>query len=91
MPTTMPVTPKAQLVADERQAEAAVIQAEYDARKAELTNDPDAIALGRKAVDDARTESLKIRAVMTDGLAQWHEWDSQMELQRTAKELGISP
>ena len=78
-------------MSDERAAEAAVIQAEYDARKAELTGDPEKIALARKAVDDARTKSLKIRATMTDGLAQWHDWDSQQELQRVAKELGIAP
>ena len=85
-----PTKSKAAFVADERQAEAAVVQAEYEARKAELTNDPDAIALARKAVDDARTESLKIRQTMTDGLAQWHAWDSQEELARTARELGIA-
>ena len=87
----MPTTSKVQLIADERAAEAAVIQAEYDARKAELTGDADAIALARKAVDDARTESFKIRKVMTDGLAQWHAYDSEQELARTARELGIAP
>ena len=89
--TDKPSKSKQQLIDDERAAEAAVVQAEYDARKAELTGDADAIALARKAIDDARTESLKIRAVMTSGLAQWHAWDSQMEFQRTAKELGIAP
>lgn len=87
----MPTTSKADLIANERAAEAAVIKAEYEARKAELTGDADAIALARKAVDDARTESLKIRATMTDGLAQWHRYDSEAELARTAKELGITP
>jgi hypothetical protein len=89
--TDKPTKSKAAFVADERAAEAAVIQAEYDARKAELTNDPDAITTARKAVDDARTASLKIRKVMTDGLAQWHAYDSEAELARTARELGLVP
>ena len=85
----MPTTSKVGLIANERAAEASVIQAEYEARKAELTGNPKKIEAARKAIDDARTASLKIRAVMTAGLQAWHDWDSQQELQRVAKELGI--
>ena len=80
--TDKPTKSKAEFVADERAAEAAVVKAEYEPRKAELTGDPDAIVSARKAVDDARTESLKIRQTMTDGLAQWHDGDSQQEFGR---------
>ena len=88
--TEKPTKSKADFIAEERAAERRVVQAEFELRKAELTNDPDVIASARKAVDDARTESLNIRQIMQDGLAQWHRWDSEQELARTARELGIA-
>lgn len=88
--TLRPMKSKEEFVADERAAERKVVEAEFALRKAELTNDPKVIAKAQKAVADTRTESLKIRAEMTEGLAQWHAYDSEQELERTARELGIA-
>lgn len=88
--TNKPTKSKEEFVADERAAERKVVEAEFALRKAELTNDPKVIQKAQKAVADARTESLKIRAKMTEGLAQWHTYDSEAELARVAKEMGIN-
>jgi hypothetical protein len=89
--STRPDKSKEQLIAEERAAEAAVVKAEYALREAQ-TIGPDATAVqaARSALDTARAESFKTRQTMIDGLAQWHEWDSQQELARTARELGIA-
>ena len=87
--TEKPTKSKADFIAEERAAERRVVEAEFELRKAELTNDPEVIAAAQKAVADARTESLRVRATMTAGLAQWHAYDSEQELARTARELGI--
>lgn len=85
-----PTKSKEQFVTEERAAEKAVAEAEFALRKAEVAGDAKAIAKARTGVDDERTKSLAIRKVMTEGLAQWHAWDSEQELARTARELGIA-
>jgi hypothetical protein len=88
--TTRPDKSKEQLIADERSAEAAVVRAEYEVRAAEVAGARGVDLLEYEAyVDNARRDSLRIRQDMTEGLAQWHQWDSEQELARTAKELGI--
>ncbi len=82
---------KEQLIAEERAAETAVVRAEYEARVAELSGSTGVQLLEYDAyTENARRDSLRIRQIMTDGLAAWHRWDSEQELARTARELGIA-
>lgn len=84
-----PTKTKEEFVAEERAAERNVVLLEFELKKAEATNDVEQIAEAQAAVVNARKESLKIRADMQKGLEQWHAWDSEQELERTARELGI--
>jgi hypothetical protein len=86
-----PTKTKEEFITVERAAEREVVKAEFELRKAEITNDPKQIAAARKAVDDKRKESLRIRGEMQTGLAAWHRYDSEQELARTARELGVKP
>lgn len=83
-----PPVSREQLIANERAAEQAVVQAEVAWLHAMATNDPKAADL-EKALADARTASLATRQTMTDGLAAWTQYAAFQEAQRYATAAGI--
>lgn len=81
---------KEQLIRDEREGEAYVDLAELELRRVQIAGTPEEVEAAENAVDDARRDSLRIRRAMREGLDQWHRYDGDQELKRTAKEMGIS-
>lgn len=87
--TERPEKTKEQLIRDEREGEAYVDLAELELRRAQVSGDEARVTAAAIAVEEARRDSLRIRRAMTEGLAQWHRYDSEQELARTAREMGI--
>ena len=81
--TEKPSKTKEQLISDERAAEQSVVDAEIAFRLAEIHGPATA---EKEALDNARTDSLRIRKEMVDGLAQWHTYDAEQEVLRLANE-----
>jgi hypothetical protein len=74
-----PTISRSQLIADERTAERAVVEAEVAQRLAEAAGDPETIAAARAAVDQARTASLVTRQRMQEGLDAWTRYAAYQE------------
>jgi hypothetical protein len=85
-----PSTSRDQLIADERAAERAVIEAESALRLAEAIGTPDEIAAARTAIDVCRTASLATRATMQAGLDAWGRYAAYQEAVAHAEANGVT-
>jgi hypothetical protein len=86
---TAPPKGREQLIAEERAAERAVVEAEIAWMRADALSDPTAPAF-KAALDKARIDSLAIRKTMQDGLDAWTTYYAVQEVEKRAAEAGVS-